>query len=93
MFAQINNWLNEPGFGGLILAKFNWLEDIHSKYGYQGRDQIIKTLADRMQAELPSIAQGVVARIANTEFAFLLTKAEHHQIETYLSTLIIIINQ
>ncbi|MFT5995587.1 MAG: EAL domain-containing protein (putative c-di-GMP-specific phosphodiesterase class I) [Glaciecola sp.] len=93
LFAQINNWLNEPGFGGLILAKFNWLEDIHSKYGYQGRDQIIKTLADRMQAELPSIAQGVVARIANTEFAFLLTKAEHHQIETYLSTLIRIINQ
>lgn len=91
--AQINNWLNEPGFGGLILAKFDWLEDIHSKYGYQGRDQIIKILAQRMQTELPAISQGVIARIANTEFAFLLTKAEHHQIETYLHTLIRIINQ
>ncbi|MFT4746069.1 MAG: diguanylate cyclase (GGDEF)-like protein [Congregibacter sp.] len=93
LFAQINNWLNEPGYGGLILTKFDWLEDIHSKYGYQGRDQIIKVLSERMQAELPNIAEGVIARIANTEFAFLLTKAEHHQIETYLQTLIRIINQ
>jgi diguanylate cyclase (GGDEF)-like protein len=91
--AQINSWLNEPGFGGLILAKFDWLEDIHSKYGYQGRDQIIKVLSERMQAELPDIAEGVIARIANTEFAFLLTRAEHHQIETYLQTLIRIVNQ
>ncbi|GAC18611.1 bifunctional diguanylate cyclase/phosphodiesterase [Paraglaciecola arctica] len=91
--AQINNWLNEPGFGGLILAKFDWLEDIHSKYGYQGRDQIIKVLSARMVAELPGIAEGVIARIANTEFAFLLTKAEHHQIQSYLQTLIRIINQ
>jgi diguanylate cyclase (GGDEF)-like protein len=91
--AQINNWLNEPGFGGLILTKFDWLEDIHSKYGYQGRDQIIKVLSERMLAELPDIAEGVIARIANTEFAFLLTKAEHHQIESYLQTLIRIINQ
>lgn len=93
LFAQINNWLNEPGFGGLILAKFDWLEDIHSKYGYQGRDQIIKVLSERMQTELPDIAEGIIARIANTEFAFLLTKAEQHQIETYLQTLIRIINQ
>jgi diguanylate cyclase (GGDEF)-like protein len=93
LFAQMNNWLHEPGFGGLILTKFDWLEDIHSKYGYQGRDQIIKVLSERMQTELPDIAEGVIARIANTEFAFLLTKAEHHQIETYLQTLIRIINQ
>jgi GGDEF domain-containing protein len=85
--------LHEPGFGGLILAKFDWLEDIHSKYGYQGRDQINKELSERMQAELPGIAGGVIARIANTEFAFLLTKSEYHQIETYLKTLIRIINQ
>lgn len=91
--AQLNNWLNEPGFGGLILAKFDFLDDIHSKYGYQGRDAIIKTVASRMQNELPEIAQGVIARIANTEFAFLLTKAQQHEIEKYLSTLIRIINQ
>jgi EAL domain-containing protein (putative c-di-GMP-specific phosphodiesterase class I)/GGDEF domain-containing protein len=93
LFAQLNNWLNEPGYGGLILAKFDWLDDIHSKYGYQGRDQIIATLSERMQSELPDIATGLIARISNTEFAFLLTKAEHHQIETYLHTLIRIINQ
>ncbi len=93
LFAQINNWLNEPGYGGLILTQFDWLEDIHSKYGYQGRDQIIKLLSERMQAELPVIAEGVIARISNSEFAFLLTKAEQHQIEQYVQTLIRIINQ
>jgi GGDEF domain-containing protein len=89
----MNNWLHEPGFGELILTKFDWLEDIHSKYGYQGREQIIQVLSERMQAELPDIAEGVIARITNTEFAFLLTRAEHHQIETYLQTLSRIINQ
>jgi EAL domain-containing protein (putative c-di-GMP-specific phosphodiesterase class I)/GGDEF domain-containing protein len=91
--AQINNWLNEPGLGGLILAKFDWLEDIHSKYGYQGRDEIIKVLSKRMQKELPEISESIIARIANTEFAFLLTKAEHNKIEQYLQTLIRLINQ
>jgi GGDEF domain-containing protein len=46
-----------------------------------------------MLAELPDIAEGVIARISNDEFAFLLTKAENQQIETYLQTLIRIINQ
>lgn len=91
--AQTNNWLNEPGYGALILAQFEWLEDIHSKYGYQGRDEIIKVLSNRMKAELPEIADCIIARIANIEFAFLITKGEHHQIELYLQTLIRIINQ
>lgn len=91
--AQINSWLNEPGFGGLILAKFDWLEDVHSKYGYQGRDEIIKVLSKRMQVELPEIAECIIARIANTEFAFLITKAEHNKIEQYLQSLIRLINQ
>ncbi|MGB1262446.1 MAG: bifunctional diguanylate cyclase/phosphodiesterase [Cognaticolwellia sp.] len=91
--AQINNWLNEPGFGGLILAKFDWLDDIHSKYGYQGRDEIIKVISSRMTTELPDIADGTIARIANTEFAFLITKAEKNTIEVYLQTLIRLVNQ
>jgi diguanylate cyclase (GGDEF)-like protein len=91
--AQINNWLNEPGFGGLILAKFDWLEDIHSKYGYQGRDEIIRVISKRMQAELPKISESIIARISNTEFAFLVTKAEKNTIETYLQSLIRLINQ
>ncbi|MGV2873929.1 bifunctional diguanylate cyclase/phosphodiesterase [Colwellia sp. E150_009] len=91
--AQINNWLNEPGIGGLILAKFDWLEDVHSKYGYQGRDEIIKILSKRMQSELPEIADCIIARIANTEFAFLITKAEQNKIELYLQSLIRLINQ
>lgn len=91
--AQMNSWLNEPGYGGLILAKFDWLEEVYSKYGYQGRDEIIKVLSNRMKEELPEIADSIIARIANTEFAFLITKGEHHQIEKYLQTLIRIINQ
>jgi diguanylate cyclase (GGDEF)-like protein len=91
--AQINNWLNEPGIGGLILAKLDWLEDIHSKYGYQGRDEAIKTLAQKMTAEFPKITESFIARISNTEFAFLITKAEKSQIEIYLQSLIRLINQ
>lgn len=91
--GQINNWLNEPGFGGLILAKFDWLEDIHNKYGYQGRDEVIRVLSNRMKTELPEITESIIARITKTEFAFLITKAEHHKIGVYLQSLIRIVNQ
>ncbi|XQW84330.1 bifunctional diguanylate cyclase/phosphodiesterase [Thalassotalea piscium] len=91
--AQLINWLGEPGFGGLIIAKFDWLDDIYSKYGYQGRDEIIRALSENMKKELPLIAETIIARIANTEFAFLITKAEHHKIEIYLQSLIRLINQ
>ncbi|WP_281558088.1 EAL domain-containing protein [Thalassomonas sp. RHCl1] len=91
--AQMHNWLNEPGYGGLILAKFDCLEEVYAKYGYQGRDEIIKALAGRMRLELPEITDSIIARIANTEFAFLLTRAERHQMELYLQTLIRLINQ
>ncbi|WDE08531.1 EAL domain-containing protein [Thalassomonas viridans] len=91
--AQMHNWLDEPGYGGLILAKLDCLEEIYAKYGYQGRDEMIMGLAKRMQLELPEIAEGIIARIANTEFAFLLTRAERQQMELYLQTLIRLINQ
>lgn len=91
--GQVASWLDEPALGGLMLAKFDWLDDIYRKYGYQGRDEIIKVIAQRMQAELPEVSECIVARMANTEFAFLLTKAEPAQIEVYLQTLIRIINQ
>jgi len=91
--AQLNNWLSEPGYGGLILAKFDWLEEIHSKYGYQVRDETIRVLSDAMQQQLPKVAESIIARIANNEFAFLITKGEQEQMTSYVQTLVRVINQ
>jgi len=91
--GQLNSWLSEPGYGGLILAKFDWLEEIHSKYGYQVRDETIKVLSETMQQQLPKVAESIIARIANNEFAFLITKGEQKQITSYVQTLVRVINQ
>ena len=91
--AQLNNWLNEPGYGGLILAKFEALDEAHKKHGYQGRDNLVAQLGARMQADLPEVTTSIMARISHNEFAFVLTKAEHHQIELYLQALIRLVNQ
>lgn len=91
--ANVTSWLSEPGMGGLILASFDFLDDIESKYGYQGRDEIIKTLSKTMQYELPQITESIIARIAKNEFAFLITKAEKNTMEIYLQSLIRFINQ
>ncbi len=91
--GQLNSWLDEPGYGGLLLAKLDWLEEIHSKYGYQVRDETIRVLATKMTAQLSPVADSVIARISNTEFAFLITKGEHQQIAQYLQALIRLINQ
>lgn len=91
--GQINSWLTEPGYGGLLLVKMDWLEEIYSKYGYQVRDESIRVLALRMQEQLPPIAESVIARISNTEFALLITKGERQDINLYLQSLIRLINQ
>ena len=91
--GQLNSWLNEPGFGALLLADFSWLEDIHSRYGYQTRDKTIKVLAEKLMNELPLASETVIARISNVEFAFLIRKAEKDQISEYLQSLIRLINQ
>lgn len=91
--GQLSSWLSEPAHGGLILVKMDWLEDIHSKYGYQVRDETIKLLADEMQQTLPKVAESIIARIANTEFAFLITKGQTEEIASYVQTLTRMINQ
>jgi len=91
--GQLNSWLSEPAHGGLILAKFDWLDEIHSKYGYQVRDETIKLLADQMQQTLPKVAESVIARIANNEFAFLVTRGETEEITRYVQSLVRLINQ
>lgn len=91
--GQLNSWLDQPDFGGLMLAKFDWLEKLHSKFGYQVRDETIKILAQKLQENLPENAESIIARISNTEFAFLVSQAEHQQIREYLQSLIRLINQ
>jgi len=91
--GQLNSWLAQPGFGGLMIAKLDWLEDIHSKFGFQLRDQTIKILATKLQESLPKNQESVIARISNTEFAFLVASAEHEDIKAYLQALIRLINK
>ena len=91
--GQLNSWLNEPDFGALLLADFSWLEELHSRYGYQLRDQTIKVLAQKLSHDLPHSSDTLVARISNTEFAFLIRKADKQQVSEYLQSLIRLINQ
>ena len=91
--GQLNSWLAQPGFGGLMIAKLDWLEEIHNKFGYQLRDGTIKIFADKLQQSLPQNEESIIARISNTEFAFLVASAEHEQVAEYLQSLIRLINQ
>lgn len=91
--GQLNSWLSEPDLGALLLADFSWLDDIHSKYGYQIRDQTIKTLSNKLTTDLPLSSEALVARISNTEFAFLIRKADKEQVSEYLQSLIRLVNQ
>jgi len=91
--GQLTSWLDEPGFGALLLADFSWLDEIHSQYGFQVRDQTIQLLAKKFNNSLPKSSETLIARIANTEFAFLMRKADKEQITEYLQSLIRLINQ
>ncbi|WP_299810641.1 EAL domain-containing protein [uncultured Shewanella sp.] len=93
MMGRLNSWLSEPKSGALMMAKFDWLEEVHSKYGYQVRDETIKLLSNKMKQHLDGVTTSVIARIAAYEFAFLITSSEHEQTSKYLQTLIRTINQ
>lgn len=93
--GQLTSWLNEPDFGALLLADLSWLDEIHRKSGYQVRDQIIQILAKKFTEAhiIPQHSDVLAARIANTEFAFLITNADKKQVSEYLQSLIRLINQ
>ncbi|WP_076543280.1 EAL domain-containing protein [Shewanella sp. UCD-KL21] len=93
MVSRINGWLAEPSSGAIFLAKFDWLETVHSKYGYQVRDETIKLLSQKLQHHLDEIAPSVIGRIAAYEFAFLIADVEHDQLTKYLQTLLRTLNK
>ncbi|MGX9462962.1 EAL domain-containing protein [Shewanella sp. A14] len=93
MVSRINGWLSEPSTGALYLVKMDWLEDVHSRYGFQVRDETIRILAEKLQHFQDQISPSVIARIAAYEFAFLVEDCEHDQLTKYLQSLIRTINK
>ncbi|UCX03406.1 bifunctional diguanylate cyclase/phosphodiesterase [Shewanella glacialimarina] len=93
MVSRINGWLSEPNSGALFLVKMDWLEDVHSQYGYQVRDETIKLLGNKLHQHLDEISPSVIARIAAYEFAFLIEESEHEQLSKYLQGMIRTINK
>lgn len=91
--THIESWLAEPGYGGLLIANLHWLKVIHQQSGYQVRDHCIEVLAQEMQQTLPLIAPCIIARISNSEFAFLISKGASGHLAIYLQRLIRLINQ
>lgn len=91
--SRINGWLSEPSTGALYLVKMDWLEDVHSKYGFQVRDETIRILSEKLQQHQDEIAHSVIARIAAYEFAFLVEDCEHDQLTKYLQSLIRTVNK
>ncbi|WP_413692908.1 bifunctional diguanylate cyclase/phosphodiesterase [Pseudoalteromonas sp. KJ10-2] len=91
--GQLGSWMKDPGYGGVLIARLDWLQEIDDQFGYQVRDSTIQILAKEMQASLPSIAPCVIARISSREFVFLVTKASPEQLKVYLQNVIRIINQ
>ena len=91
--AQLESWIKDPGYGGVLIARLDWLEQIDEQFGYQVRDNTIQILAKEMQQTLPSIAPCVIARISSREFVFLVTKASPEQLKVYVQSVIRMINQ
>ena len=93
MTSRLDGWLAEPGSGAVILAKLDWLETVHSKYGYQVRDETIRILSRALEHELKEEAPSVVTRIAAFEFAFLVSDVDSDKLGRYLQTLVRVMNQ
>jgi diguanylate cyclase (GGDEF)-like protein len=91
--GQLQSWIKEPGYGGLLIVRLDWLDQIDEQFGYQVRDNTIQILAKEMQQVLPAVSPSVIARISNKEFVFLVTKATTEQLQTYVQSVISLINQ
>ncbi|WP_133405503.1 bifunctional diguanylate cyclase/phosphodiesterase [Parashewanella tropica] len=93
MTSRLESWTAEPSSGALILAKFDWLEQVHNRYGYEVRDETIRILSKALHQELDEISSSVIARISAFEFAFMIPDVEHESLSKYLYTLIRTCNQ
>ena len=79
--SQVNSWVAEDGRGGVILLSVDILDDIYRNEGFSARDDLIKTVAEKLQSEINYIEQSAVARISASEFAILLPGFEGDELQ------------
>ena len=70
--GQINAWIAEHGRGGIMLIAVDSLDEIYRTDGYVARDQMVKQVANILNAKLSVFQGSAVARITATEYAVLL---------------------
>jgi EAL domain-containing protein (putative c-di-GMP-specific phosphodiesterase class I)/GGDEF domain-containing protein len=78
--AQLNNWLEDGGFGGVALLQAAYIQDIYDDMGYQAGDERVKALADHLRLSLAN-PDLILGRISDSEFGFIFPNIEEDELK------------
>ncbi|MGL4714832.1 MAG: EAL domain-containing protein [Aeromonas sp.] len=69
--GQVNAWIAEAGQGGVMLIAVDMLDEIYRNEGFAARDNMVKSIAQVLNAQLQGWDGAALARISATEYALL----------------------
>ena len=70
--GQVNSWIAEGGYGGVMLIAVDMLDTIYRDEGFAARDQMVSSVAVSLKELLKPYNGYALARISATEYAALL---------------------
>ncbi|MEH6650691.1 MAG: EAL domain-containing protein [Motiliproteus sp.] len=85
--AEMEQWMAEPGEGGLVFVRLYHLKTIAQQQGYAIRDQLVCNVAELLSAPRSGSLPVVAARMSDNEFALLLPGFDSDQVNDLLQLL------
>jgi len=85
--SQVNSWVAEGGRGGIVLLSVDILDIVYRDEGFAARDDLVKSVAEKLKAEVHYLESSALARISLSEFAILLPGLEGEELQVMGSKL------
>lgn len=85
--TQLNSWLSEGGFGAAAILNAEFIEEIYDEAGYQQGDAKVKELSELLKIAI-NRPDAMLARIGDSEFAFIFPNIEEEEINTVAESML-----
>ncbi|WP_210397830.1 bifunctional diguanylate cyclase/phosphodiesterase [Motiliproteus sediminis] len=85
--AEMQQWMAEPGEGGLLFMRLYQLEAIYQTLGFARRDQLLNDTAEQLRALRRVTPSLLVARLSDVEFALLMPGFDPEQVKRVVEEL------
>ncbi|WP_207063019.1 LapD/MoxY N-terminal periplasmic domain-containing protein [Motiliproteus sp. SC1-56] len=85
---QLQQWLAEPGDGGLAMIGTQGLQQLQAEGGYQARDRLIREQVEVIQRHLERHPGALLARLSKSDLALILPGLDAEQVASMVNQVV-----